>query len=408
MVAATKSNKCFIRTKEGVQGFSWNAFLLLAVAFHFLAGCSALSSPYPATRLQAVKELSDQTLLAKLAIEDENFEVRQAAAERLTDQAVLAKIVFEEKDASVRTTAMERLTDQAVLARIVFVGEYSWVRTAAVKKLTDQTVLGKVAVEDNQQDVRRAAVAKLTDEAVLAKVAVEGKDGVVRWVAVAGLTDQALLAQIAVQDTEGYVRKAAVRKLTDQAVLAQIAVHDKDEDLRWSAVVELTDQAALAKVGVETKEFDFRKYVFSRLEDEGLIRVAREAKDPAMAIAAQIRLKQINWEDAFAAADGLKPPLETLNGLGDVIGAAALVESPAPATGTVVAACHKYISQGDVSRIPELCALLMRYGDKPLAEDYLNCGRSELGDAAGAWGTAHGYSIRSGYGSHRVKWGSGR
>jgi hypothetical protein len=50
--------------------------------------------------------------------------------------------------------------------------------------------------------------------------------------------------------------------------------------------------------------------------------------------------------------------------------------------------------------------LLMKYGDKEMAEDYLNCGSKELHEGGAAWARANGYFIFSGYGSHRVSWGS--
>ncbi len=53
-----------------------------------------------------------------------------------------------------------------------------------------------------------------------------------------------------------------------------------------------------------------------------------------------------------------------------------------------------------------LNALLIQYGDKSMAEDFLNSGSRDLHDGGEAWGNAHGYKIRTGPGSHRVGWGS--
>ena len=50
--------------------------------------------------------------------------------------------------------------------------------------------------------------------------------------------------------------------------------------------------------------------------------------------------------------------------------------------------------------------LLMKYGDKSMAEDYINSGSKELHEGGAAWARANGYSIRAGPGSHRVGWGS--
>jgi len=47
----------------------------------------------------------------------------------------------------------------------------------------------------------------------------------------------------------------------------------------------------------------------------------------------------------------------------------------------------------------------MVYGDRSMAEDYLNSGSDELHDWAVKWGKAHGYSIHTGSGSNRAAWG---
>ena len=50
--------------------------------------------------------------------------------------------------------------------------------------------------------------------------------------------------------------------------------------------------------------------------------------------------------------------------------------------------------------------LLMEYGGKSMAEDYLNCGSKELYDGGAAWARIHNMRIISGQGSHRVSWGN--
>jgi len=53
----------------------------------------------------------------------------------------------------------------------------------------------------------------------------------------------------------------------------------------------------------------------------------------------------------------------------------------------------------------KLASLLMVYGNKSMAEDYLNCGSSVLDAAGRKWAGAHGYAISTGPGSHRATWG---
>jgi hypothetical protein len=109
--------------------------------------------------------------------------------------------------------AVGKLTDQAVLAKIAVQDKVRDVRLAAVKKLTDQAVLAKFALEE--LDIGRAAVGKLTDQALLAKIAVEGKYDEAREAAVEKLTDQALLAKIAEQEESRFIRAKAVAAMDE-------------------------------------------------------------------------------------------------------------------------------------------------------------------------------------------------
>jgi hypothetical protein len=53
----------------------------------------------------------------------------------------------------------------------------------------------------------------------------------------------------------------------------------------------------------------------------------------------------------------------------------------------------------------KLVAILMVYGDKPMAEDYLNSGSNTLAEGGRRWAAARGYTINTGVGSHRAAWG---
>jgi hypothetical protein len=50
--------------------------------------------------------------------------------------------------------------------------------------------------------------------------------------------------------------------------------------------------------------------------------------------------------------------------------------------------------------------ILVKRGDKRMAEDFLNAGSQKLYDGGREWANAHGYHIMSGMGSHRVRWGA--
>ena len=68
-----------------------------------------------ATRVAAVKKLTDQRVLAKLVKTDVDWTVRRAAVRKLTDQALLAEIATTNEDPYVRWTAEHALTDRTLL-----------------------------------------------------------------------------------------------------------------------------------------------------------------------------------------------------------------------------------------------------------------------------------------------------
>lgn len=176
-------------------------------------------------RLAAVENtaLQNRTLLARIAGNDEEFNVRRAADSRLGRDSLPA--VF-----GLTTTPLEkvaRTTDQAALKKIALEDKDNEVRAAAADKLVDQALLAKFAREDSAFQVRAAATGKLTDQALLAKIASSDPNSTVRCASVGKITDQALLAKLAIEDSAFLVREAAGRKVTDPALLAKIAAECK-------------------------------------------------------------------------------------------------------------------------------------------------------------------------------------
>jgi hypothetical protein len=95
--------------------------------------------------------------------------------------------------------------------------------------------------------------------------------------------------------------------------------------------------------------------------------------------------------------------------LGDALAAVSLCTKKQPdAAEAVQNASLNLIRDGDESRIPEVVDLIESYGNKTLAEDYLNCGQPDLDEGATKWADERGYSISMGAGSNRAVWGSRR
>ena len=64
-----------------------------------------------------------------------------------------------------------------------------------------------------------------------------------------------------------------------------------------------------------------------------------------------------------------------------------------------------FIDEGEPGSEDVLVDALNKFGDKAMAEDYLNCGNTDLKQAAIKWGNAHGYFEGAGDG-RPGPWGS--
>jgi hypothetical protein len=455
-----------------------------------------------------VNKLTDQNVLAKIAMEDEHLLVCRVAANKLTDrallakigmwvkpeltrqvtdQALLAKIAVEAKDRDVRLAAVKRLTDQALLAELAMEDDERDVRCSAVQKLNDQFLLAKIAMEDKDSDVRLTGVQTLNDQTLLVKIGVEAKWLDIRAAAIGKVTDQTLLCQWAEKEPQAAIRQAAVLQIVDDSFLVQRlptepsaavrttiveTLHDKDslrkvaltayheEDrkqallrlqkalqgpapdvvnahqkltrkvevlanennngrlltlvlegefdvLRAGAARRLSDPASLEQAALRATERDVLKILLAKIEESAMLnRIAAGATDLPMHVASAIKSGAKSWEQVFDAATAKGAAVQML---GDALAAVSLFpDVQQDAVAAVQQACLNLIRLGDESRIPEMVDLLEGYGDKTLAEDYLNCGQPDLDATARVWAQRRGYPVDKGAGSHRATWGTSR
>ena len=263
-------------------------------------------------------------------------------------------------------------------------------------------MLAQVVTKEVYQDIRQAAAHKLTNQTVLAAVAMGDEAGNIRKVAVSKLADQAVLAKVALEDNDKDVREAAVSKLTDQAVLTKVALEEEDRDVRRTAVGKLADQAVLARVVAEDKDWDVRKLAFGELSDAGLAKLAAETNDRAVQLAAAVKQGRKTWRAVFS-----ETPLRGSD-LRDAMNAIRLAGDERFVDDAIVHTCHRFIRQGNEAHTAALREALTLYGNRFLAEDYMNCGQPYLRAVGETWAHAHGYQTTPGLGSRRVRWGSAR
>jgi HEAT repeat protein len=98
-----------------------------------------------------------------------------------------------------------------------------------------------------------------------------------------------------------------------------------------------------------------------------------------------------------------------LGGIKDPSAAGALLSALRKRDIEVVAEIHYfYINQGEPGSEDALIEALNRFGNKGMAESYLNCGNGRLAQAAREWATRNGYRIVTTSGGGAAQWGSAR
>ena len=222
-----------------------------------------------------------------------------------------------------------------------------------------------------------------------------------KYAVIANISDQNILAQFALMDgKEIDERLFSITKLTNNALLARVAVESINTNVSQMALDKIIDQVQLGKVADESRNWHLRKIALNRLIDpEVLQQLKKNAHDAAVRVFLQVSLGERTWVDVVAQAE------RDTDFLPIAMAAVALANQQDALSSQVTALCHRYIRLGEEARIPELTELLNQYGDKLLAEDYLNCGKSELNAAGRAWAEAHGLSVSTGQGSNRASWG---
>ena len=372
-----------------------------------------------------------------MALQDIDSGVRYAAVNRLTDQAALVKVALQDSG-DIRYSAIVRLTEEPLLAKVVIesTGDLANIQG----RLTDQTQLTKVAAEARLISHRIWAIGKITEQEPLRQWAEHSPFSAIRKTAVSRITDDAFLLQRLPVEPSFAVRLAIVDSLSDKVSKSYVARHayhekersmalswlndpqenaeaqklfaktmamerDKVDDevllqrilegeldvIRFVAVSRLKEPAVIEQAALRSQDRAVLKILLAKIKDDASLgRIAAGAADPAMRLAAAQKAGIKSWRDIFggieagAPAGKLDAPLAALS-LFKVV--------PTDARNSLQAACLTLIRHGDDSYLPELCDLLPDYGDKELAEIYLNCGRLDLVQVAKEWAYNKGYTV---------------
>lgn len=192
------------------------------------------------TLMEIMKNLTDQSTLADIAQNSGITYVRVAALDKLTDQA-LARNIFNDimrkskksGDTATRIDAARRLTNQSLLAELAKNDINSSVRETAIEKLTDQEVLTQIAKYDVFLHVRMAAAKKLADRGLAEEIAskiefsrrknIESTNGISTTAAKQPSYNEIVATVKNIKNARDFHKiEETIQKLTSQNVLAEI------------------------------------------------------------------------------------------------------------------------------------------------------------------------------------------
>lgn len=424
--------------------------------------CSFCGNDIISLRRAAVRKLdywSDESALKKLVL-DKDREVRRIAVEKLkvlnwddyrdavkklTDQALLAELAVEHNDEGIRRIAVEKISDQGLLEQVASKSKWLEIRIMAIGKMTNQSILCQWAERDHQAAIRLASVRQVEAENFLIQRLPVEPSASVRSAIIDNLRQKDSLRQVALTAYRQEDRKHAEKRLrqavgfggiwqwitkrgnpvsevaevhkalakrskqvaseTDSGKLLAMITNGEFDVLCVTATRRLSDPATLEKAATLARDRKVLKILLAKVQEKNMLnRIATNAEDRAMRLAAAQKAGVKSWQEIFNSAIGRRGTVEML---GDALAAVSLFATVEPkAVDGVQNACLNLIRLGDESRIPEMVDLLEVYGDKTLAEDFINCGQPDLDTAAVKWANHRGLSKFMGAGSHRARWGS--
>ena len=233
--------------------------------------------------IAAVRSMTDQRELKRVALEAPRVDVIEAALARLSDPAILYEIAVEASTKKARDNrydeigaiAVMGIDDQDMLRDLAANPRVSDpIRGIAVRKISDQGLIRELILDDSVGDIAKGVAVSLVDDPSLVdSVALDharyGSN--TRDKAVARTENPEVLAAIARNDPSPTMRMAALQR-ADQRIVAEIALSDQNRDVRYKAIKLLMDQATLETIARDEIDHYFRFMALEKIDDANLRR----------------------------------------------------------------------------------------------------------------------------------------
>lgn len=202
-------------------------------------------------KLSDTEAIAHQEAIAHLATTHPSKTVKIPAVKKLNDENILTKIAAEDKDIAVADAALKRLSLESSLVYVALNRNHRLnngknpVATAAADRLSSQENLADVAIHVESWDTSNKALERLNDQDMLLRVALESKNSC--SAAVERLEDQEALRRVAIESTERSVQEKAVARIHNKEDLLYVIRQSPHKDIQRAAYKQMKGKGLLDK-----------------------------------------------------------------------------------------------------------------------------------------------------------------
>ncbi len=213
----------------------------------------------PKERLTGIQELGEQDaeLLEKIAVEDEEKDIRHIALGKINELPALERLVVQLQDAELKDIALAKI-NKIYAESLVSAQALTPAEETLLTKINDPEVLSDVAVRAVSTDIRLTAIASIDNENLLSSIVEQRCGKEPACAALEKIEDAGLLKHLAEKASNKTARTLATEKLAAVQTKGQNSAQKNDPENELAKL--LKEAEALA----DSNQWDF---AVSRLEE---------------------------------------------------------------------------------------------------------------------------------------------
>lgn len=224
------------------------------------------SPPLYLARVHEVKQIQDQNQLVHYAAHDDAMPVRKAALKRLSHERYVLRVALSSPYPSARYHAVKKLTHQASIALILTSENDRSVRLAAIKAIKDESIR-HVFLSNGKNIQLRAVITPVISNVNDSGFNYELREQEMLYL-IQQTEDQLILKLLLFnQNQPKDVRLAALAKIIEPDAIKLIARYDPNPHIRYLAIRRIDDESFLKQFAIHDSNFNIRRYCIDHVND---------------------------------------------------------------------------------------------------------------------------------------------